>query len=121
MCGAERRGGKARARAETRLQPAHASACSSFGGTWRGHLERDATGRRSIKTTKSNGNRTYLVRRLFCRASGLLSTSGGRWFATVLGECTRKASVECGLARLAAASDDCMGEDDGGIEESDMR
>jgi hypothetical protein len=39
----------------------------------------------------------------------------------VLGECTRKARVECGLARLAALSDDELeGEEDGGYEGSNM-
>jgi hypothetical protein len=44
---------------------------------------------------------TYLVRRRLWRASGLLSTSGGRLFRTVLGEWTRKARPpEGGLERV---------------------
>lgn len=61
------------------------------------------------------------MRRRFWRASGLLSTSGGRLFATELGECTKKARVACGLmqVRLAAPSPDA-GDEEGGSEELDM-
>jgi hypothetical protein len=51
-----------------------------------------------------DGKYTYEVRLRFCRARGLLSTSGGILFATVSGECTRNAksvvAVHDGLARL---------------------
>jgi hypothetical protein len=61
----------------------------------------------------------YLVRRLFCRARALLSTSGGILLATVSCECTRKASAPGGLgtSRLPIA---CGGDEDGNGEELDI-
>jgi hypothetical protein len=55
--------------------------------------------------------KTYLVRRLRCLASALLSTSGGILFATVSCECTRKASAPgvLGTSRLPVAG--CAGDE----------
>jgi hypothetical protein len=64
-----------------------------------------------------NKNRTYDVRLRFCRARGLLSTSGGILFATVSGECTRNAKsvvTVVGLARLP------MGDATGSGDEGDI-
>jgi hypothetical protein len=55
----------------------------------------------------------YLVRRLFCLARALLSTSGGILLATVSCECTRKARAG-GLARLPVAW--AVGQDGNGDE-----
>lgn len=62
------------------------------------------------------------MRLRFCRARGLLSTSGGILFATVSGECTRNAKSVVtvgGLARLPMGSDATGSGDEGDILNND--
>lgn len=83
---------------------------------------REPPTQKNIKTDKtydeSKVKSTNLVRLRFWRASGLLSTSGGRELATVVGECTRKARPAfIGLERLP---DDGEEEGAGAGDEPDM-